>query len=210
LNEADGWRVSISDDQDIDAHVQRHFSRPFFNYYVSLPITAMRTDIWRYAIVYEYGGLYSDLDNKCLKPIKEWNNTEYGLVIALENEAHFCQWCFLANQRKHPAIKSVLNLVEQRSKSADYSYEHFVHHLTGPEVWTDGIKQYVNSGDAHLNARKFCERNKDELKRKGICVLDMPSFRWKCTFHQVASETYDTSQYTSWKDQRRMIVDRFR
>jgi hypothetical protein len=66
----------------------------------------------RYAILYANGGIYSDLDTSCKKPISQWlpprDNAAAGLpmekqyidtkwedcplVIGLENDVHFCQW----------------------------------------------------------------------------------------------------------------------
>lgn len=32
----------------------------------------MRADFWRYAILYARGGIYTDIDTKCIKPVQEW------------------------------------------------------------------------------------------------------------------------------------------
>ena len=40
--------------------------------YESFPLGVMRGDLWRYAILYVHGGIYSDSDTTCLRPVEEW------------------------------------------------------------------------------------------------------------------------------------------
>ena len=39
----------------------------------AFPVKVMKTDFWRYAVLYEYGGIYADLDIEPKRPIEEWN-----------------------------------------------------------------------------------------------------------------------------------------
>jgi alpha 1,6-mannosyltransferase len=40
--------------------------------YAAYPLGVMRADFWRYAILYAYGGVYSDIDTECLQPLTQW------------------------------------------------------------------------------------------------------------------------------------------
>ena len=62
------WQYRMwSDEQNLQLCKQRF---PWFlDTYTSLPHNIMRIDSMRYMYMYAYGGLYSDLDTKCLKPL---------------------------------------------------------------------------------------------------------------------------------------------
>ena len=50
----------------------------------------MKIDIFRYMIVYVYGGVYSDIDTYCLKSIENWFEGHEGVsaIIGIEVDAH--------------------------------------------------------------------------------------------------------------------------
>jgi mannosyltransferase OCH1-like enzyme len=64
--------IGLHDDDDADAFILRHYGPRVHALYRAFPVGVMRADFWRYAILYQYGGIYSDIDTRCLKPVKEW------------------------------------------------------------------------------------------------------------------------------------------
>jgi alpha 1,6-mannosyltransferase len=44
----------------------------FYVAYSALPLVVMKTDIWRYAILYAFGGIYSDIDTAANIPVHHW------------------------------------------------------------------------------------------------------------------------------------------
>ena len=64
--------IGLHDDDDADAFVLRHYGPHVHALYRAFPLGVMRADFWRYAILYQYGGIYSDIDTRCLKPVKQW------------------------------------------------------------------------------------------------------------------------------------------
>ena len=88
--------------------IQRHeFMSLFFpeimDAYTRLPLGVMKADLWRYCIVYQYGGIYADIDTvlrtdpSCLTDYTDKNIIfvpQYG--GAHNNIPRFCQWVFAA------------------------------------------------------------------------------------------------------------------
>lgn len=64
--------IGLHDDDDADAFVLSHYGPHVHALYRAFPLGVMRADFWRYAILYQYGGIYSDIDTRCLKPVKQW------------------------------------------------------------------------------------------------------------------------------------------
>ena len=52
----------------------------------SLPVGVMRGDLWRYMVIYIYGGVYADLDTECWEPISVWMKDEYDMIVCPEND----------------------------------------------------------------------------------------------------------------------------
>jgi alpha 1,6-mannosyltransferase len=74
-----------------------------------------------------------------------------GLVIAMENDVHLCQW-IIAAAPGHPLMRSVLQ-ASLRSVQDGFrcSYEHMVHAHTGPGIFTQGIREGMGLPD-HYSA----------------------------------------------------------
>lgn len=94
-----------------------------------MPKSILKADFFRYLILYARGGVYSDIDTLCLKPVEEWisNNqtidgaeNNAGLVVGIEADPdrpdwaewyarrlQFCQWTIQA-KRGHPMLRELI------------------------------------------------------------------------------------------------------
>jgi len=131
------------DDLAAAEFVAEYFGKEWFNIFVNVPIGVMRADIWRYMVIYQHGGVYADLDTLCLKSISTWMKDDKDMIVCPENDWSLCQWTFAATPG-HPIIKNVLDLIKRGFKNPDYTEKHFVHKLTGPVIWTKGIRDAIN------------------------------------------------------------------
>jgi mannosyltransferase OCH1-like enzyme len=62
------WFYVLWDDEKGDQLVKSHFPK-LWKVYSKYPTAVQRCDAIRYCISYRYGGLYVDMDTKCMKPI---------------------------------------------------------------------------------------------------------------------------------------------
>lgn len=62
------WEYRLWNGADMDQLVQTSFP-DFWTLYQDLPYNVQRWDVIRYMILYVYGGVYTDLDTECFKPI---------------------------------------------------------------------------------------------------------------------------------------------
>jgi mannosyltransferase OCH1-like enzyme len=163
-------------DEEVYAFVLEHFGQDVVDLMKSFKVPVMRADLWRYLVVYIYGGIYADLDTLCQAPAEEWIPANAKMVIAPENGVHYAQWCFAATP-KHPAIKSIIDLVLERCKDINYSMPSFIHYHTANKVFSDGIRKYFNLPDIEHP----CERMETE-------------FNCWCGFLQEEVLTYSTNK----------------
>ena len=124
--------------------IKEDFGRDLLRAYNKVPLAVMKADLWRYCIIYEYGGIYADADALCMGDINIFTMPKTKLIMGPENNVHYCQWTFSAPP-KSPVLKHVILLAIKRILNTPIiKGEHIIHELTGPGVWTDGINSYYS------------------------------------------------------------------
>jgi mannosyltransferase OCH1-like enzyme len=185
------------DDVQAAEFVLKEYGKEWHDIFTSFPVGVMRGDLWRYLITYKYGGVYTDLDTKCHQPISSWILEDKGFIVCPENNIHFCQWTFAA-EPNNPILKAVLDLIKEKMKNPDYTKPHFVHEITGPYVWTQGILSALQLDD---KIPLVYTENMDQInlsdKAKEYGFYSFSGDKWRM-FHFMASEHLYGSQ--NWKD----------
>ncbi|AVP87416.1 hypothetical protein phytr_4670 [Candidatus Phycorickettsia trachydisci] len=118
-----------------------------------------RSDIARYEILYRFGGVYRDIDVKCLRPIDDLNH-KYDFFAPIEFPMTDWQGVLnngiIAARPKHPILKSTLDVI---SKNSEQYWEEFDQGNAKIDLYqnivakvsmlplTDGFKQQSQSGD---------------------------------------------------------------
>lgn len=195
------YEYEYMDDEQAREFVKKEYGKKMYKLFDTVPVGVMRGDMWRYLITYSYGGIYTDLDTLCYKPIDVWYKDDKKFIICPENDIHLCQWTFAA-EAGHPILESVINLMEERlSNNPDWQRPHFVHYYTGPGVWTAGIINKLNVEYNQNNIRDSLEwNNTKEANELGFYCYGGDDWR---VFHLVASQHLYGSQnwsqgYEQW------------
>lgn len=151
--------IKVYTDDECDAFVKWRFPPAVYEIYSDLPRTVMKADMFRYLVVLAEGGVYSDSDTNCLKPIPEWiDGIDSSLIVGVEADLsdanlpeanslwydywirrlQFCQWTF-AGEAGHPALVGVVWRIMQKTKAwkrAADAYEEAI-------VWQ--LEEYLNT-----------------------------------------------------------------
>jgi len=139
------FKYSFYNNKMCDIFMKNNFGEKINKAYNMLPMGVMKADLWRYCVIYKYGGIYADADTVCLcNPLLF--STDALLTIVAENETHLCQWVFSA-PKESPILKSVIDLSVERILTTPIKGEHIIHFLTGPAVFTDGIEKYLRENN---------------------------------------------------------------
>jgi mannosyltransferase OCH1-like enzyme len=91
-------RYELLSDDSAETFVQQSFydEPEIIRNYLSLTDPILRADILRYLILYAEGGVWSDIDTKALKPVRDWIPTQYwnqfNVVIGLEIDEPGVMW----------------------------------------------------------------------------------------------------------------------
>lgn len=124
--------------------------------YDSYPKGIQRGDALRYVVLYEFGGVYMDMDYEVLRPLDR-ATMKYANIIAPEVFEHtallfnmdfLLMNCIMFSRPKHPFMK---RLIEQLIV---VGYSNNVLHSTGPMFLTKQYKLFYNITDGDRNKTK--------------------------------------------------------
>lgn len=148
--------------------------------YEKVPLNVMRADLWRYCVVYKYGGLYADADSY-------WTGTKIQLHKIFDTKAeltvfpeltargvnetgYYTQWIF-SGKKGSPILKSVIDLsVSRILKAKNFEYDDgLVHHMTGPAVFTEGIRLWQKANGLSVGSKNLLDNV--DVESEGLRVL---------------------------------------
>lgn len=144
----DKFKYYFYDDEMCDNFMKETYGidSDVYKAYSMLPMAVMKADLWRYCIIYKYGGIYADTDAVCnVNPNIFINNSLLTVSPELNNQ-FFCQWTFSAPPSS-PILKTIIDLSVKRILNTEIKGEHIIHFLTGPDVFTRGIIDYLSDNN---------------------------------------------------------------
>jgi mannosyltransferase OCH1-like enzyme len=149
LNAMTTWRIRTKhfryyfySNKMCDTFMKNNFDEKINKAYNMLPMGVMKADLWRYCVIYKYGGIYADADTVCKINPNIFINNSYLCVAPEPGHNLFCQWAFAAPPGS-PILRSIIELSVDRILTTPIKGEHIIHFLTGPSCFTDGIIKYL-------------------------------------------------------------------
>ena len=149
------WR-----DEDIDALMKNDFPE-YYEKFHELPRMIMKIDMFRYFLMYKYGGLYTDMDYVMFRPFDLLHEKvvipcnredENGDPVCLGN-------CIFASEPEHPYWKSLMDtLFTIDRRQLDYNIDTNIDGNvlgTGPMFVFSMWKQYSNKSDICVSKRSL-------------------------------------------------------
>lgn len=157
----------VNDEGSLD-FFEKHYPS-LLETYNKLPMAVQKSDLFRYAYIYHYGGTYADVDTICFAPLHSYIEMDKEqLVVGLEMNPfnfkygidkypiYYCspfqllQWTFSASP-KHPALAVMLDKInymvglhtEDQLRHASRS-QRFTLELTGPMMFTSVITDFLS------------------------------------------------------------------
>jgi len=164
--------------------------------------TGIKSDLLRYMILYNEGGVYTDIDTVALKPIDKWVPEKYRdqvrVLIGLEfdqgdgggwvdifHEVQFCQWT-IAAAPGHPLLKNMLDhglkRLHEVLKDTNQTMETFkpksvdVLTSTGPAAWTDVVFRELQKIEPELTSLRNLSGMTGPRLFNDIMILPIDAF----------------------------------
>lgn len=193
------YEYRYMDDAQASEFILNEFGEEWHNIFMNVPVGVMRGDLWRYMVVFKYGGVYADLDTECWEPISTWMMDDKSMIVCPETSEHLCQWTFAATA-EHPALGKVLEHIKEAFKDPDYKKPHFVHNTTGPAIWTRGIMDALSLNELNLIDDFLLINSSHNAKLMGFHCYggeDWRLFHFKAVKHIYGSQNWKDG-YVQW------------
>ena len=162
------WEYSYNSNADREAFIEEHFPEYLHLYRYMVP-GMFRADLWRYLVLYKYGGFYVDMDSRL------FYNEDYHFAKTI-NDPHatfntvssegdiFNNWIILCS-KENPIMKDIVETVTAKCQEFyDEPYKVFPHgrwlQATGPEIYSSVISR-------HLDEVSYIYWHKDEVPNLG-------------------------------------------
>lgn len=150
-----GYQYRYFNDKEAAEIILKDYGKEWHDLFINVPIGVVRGDIFRYLMIYKYGGIYSDIDTVCQVPISEWidgpvgNKSDYDAIFSTEifkgdiyKHYRICQWTFAAAPGMN-IFKNIIDRVKYQLETIDWNnvtdVNEAVHYVSGPEVFSFAI-----------------------------------------------------------------------
>lgn len=112
------WKFNIWDNNDKDDFINDAYAGTSVQWAYNNINPALggaaKADIWRYAVLYKFGGVYIDADSFLSKPIDSFITDRDTLVVTIEQNHYDGDWCYSPNSefstlrtlQRYPRIES--------------------------------------------------------------------------------------------------------
>ncbi|KAL8911535.1 MAG: hypothetical protein Q9171_003299 [Xanthocarpia ochracea] len=194
-------RYELLTDGGAETYVKDHFleDSKISDTYLSLSDYIMRADLIRYLALLKDGGVYSDLDVGCLRPIDLWippafkDNTSVVLGIEVDNEMgpnksklfELVNWTIMS-RRNAPFMRFLVDRVIDNLEKAAAKHNTTLFSLqpkrqevidvTGPAALTEAAFQYLSEKtQTAVNMQNFTKMRRPKLV-SDILVLPINAF----------------------------------
>lgn len=140
------WRIYLYDDQACLDFVRRHYPW-LMPVYQGFAYNIQRADLFRYLIIYHYGGLYADIDMECLRPLDRLDpdstaifSVEALLMRQRQHELGYAKPfqvanCIFAAEPRHWFLALIIACILQRAHQP-VTHDAEIEELTGPRLVT--------------------------------------------------------------------------
>jgi len=195
----------LYNDKRMDSYMRRRWSEhKIYEVYKKSIFGPLRTDIFRYCILYDKGGYYFDIDKMCKKKLidlhspsasalltfepyfyKKENNKKVSRFLKMKNR-YICQWG-MGFQKKHPLLNILINKICQKylviKNKTFENYFNAGSYFTGPAMFTETVREFLrNKIDKNICFLKTNFNNNGIFRIKGShlrYVLLRPSWTYK-------------------------------
>jgi len=136
-------------DEDMDTFVNETYPGPIAESYNRLNIVVARVDFWRYLVLYEYGGVYVDMDmaaDTADYPLRDLIRDEDDAIVTAEGNAGLYVQLALIFRKKHPILQKTIELIVDNIR--ENRFPNNIHAMTGPTVYSWAINHihFLNYG----------------------------------------------------------------
>jgi inositol phosphorylceramide mannosyltransferase catalytic subunit len=136
------FEIKLWQENDVEKIISKY---DFYEDYKNFKYSIQRVDLAKYLILYEYGGIYSDLD---LEPLDNCTPLLDKSILLCDSPREHCQNNCIGSEKKNPLflslVKYSVNQYHEKIKNKIYEtwLSRFIIQTTGPKMMARFFKNY--------------------------------------------------------------------
>jgi len=143
------YELKFFDDQEMYEWMKNNTDEMLYKCFSQVVCGSAKADIFRYALLYKYGGVYIDIDCRCLRRNFLSSLESYSLVTCVDVFPRLIYQGFLfANKPGHQFFKNCLNNIVYSFENRKHQYDVFS--FSGPKLAAEKMRSYCRR-DSILN-----------------------------------------------------------
>ena len=209
------YEYRLFDDTDILNFIQKEFPA-YLKAYKKIKYGASKADLWRYLIIYKYGGVYADIDCRCIIPLREWIHPDAEIVTQLGINKDLCQWLIISVPQNPIFLKAAQKSLQHINNNiciAEYSgfefqnekltirkneplikVNHKIMSLAGPPVLQMAAEDCLREGSIESilqYTQVLCVSAKTSCQMNGNVTHDSGNSEYKKALNMLNTRHYD-------------------
>lgn len=139
-------------DERIIEFIRTYFGIDTLNIYLKIQVGAAKADFFRYLVLFQFGGIYLDIDSQIKQPLDKLIKSDDRAIISLEdNQRFYVQWAMLY-EANHPFLAKTIEIVVENIRHNKYPIDS--HKMTGPSAYTEAIHRCLEENPS-ISYRQF-------------------------------------------------------
>ena len=175
----DTWRdmnpdytVKLYSGKDCQRYILEHFDQKTLDYFNKLKPYAFKCDLFRYLVLYNEGGWYSDMRQVCMAPMDSLNQSGHEFYTSFDcppNER--CMYnAFIGSVPRHPIMEKTISIVKWNIDHEYYGIDCL--YSTGPGAFMVGSIDYVRRHPDRCSiGRHIIDRDGSEYVAIGKSII---------------------------------------
>ena len=142
------YEYHFYDKDDRELFIKNNFSKKIYEAYIRIIPGAYKADLWRYCILYKYGGIYVDMDTICLNKLDKFLNYSLEFVSVIDfnrnslEGTHNLFNTFIASIPKSKILENCINIIVYQVEKNIIPNSKL--NFTGPGVLGRAVNVYLN------------------------------------------------------------------
>ena len=148
------WEYRYISEKERKDFVLKNFGEEWLIIYKSYKTGVLRSVLWKYMALYVYGGLYSDIDILCKKPIDTWFDLNKNFFASKDSKGPGYSDMFFASSSNSIFLKNILSNIKTKYYEKNV-YSNMVDYATnevGYIIFTNSIQQTIFSKEVDANS----------------------------------------------------------
>lgn len=145
-NDNPSFNYQFFTNEECSEFIKTNFSGKIYNAYTRIKPGALKADLWRYCILYEFGGFYIDIDMVSLNGLDRFISKDIDFVSPIDLnlgdlEYHNIFNAFIGCIPKHPIMKNAIDIIINYVEEEVLPYN--IMNFTGPGCLGISVNKYL-------------------------------------------------------------------